>query len=79
MEKKKLLLSGIKVQSFVTALSDGDKKTVVAGANTDNPFCRTQVAACVTLAAVPVCVPSISCGSPMSDCPPPLDTNLQCI
>lgn len=53
--KKKLKLTGLNVQSFVTALSDSEKQTVNGGGNTNNPVCNTLVAGCLNTHAPNLC------------------------
>ena len=49
--KKKLSLTAIKVQSFVTELDKSEAQTVQGGTgNSFNPVCQSQVAACQTAA-----------------------------
>jgi hypothetical protein len=85
MKNKKLKLSDLKVQSFVTALNENEKGTIAGGAGqsdnpacfSNNPICASANPACNTNPAF--CLPPFSCGRPDSLCPPPLDTNLQCL
>lgn len=81
MLKKKLSLSDIKVKSFITSIDESDRGTIAGGAGrSDNPACLTAVAACnAGHSNNPFCPPPFSCGRPDSLCPPPLDTELQCI
>jgi len=62
---KKLKLNNLKVQSFVTELSNTDAKTVQGGGNTDNPQCLSEVPAC-QFTGTPACaatvVPNCSLG-----------------
>jgi hypothetical protein len=53
MEKKKLKIQDLKVQSFVTALDNHDKQTVMGGNQTNGAVCDTKVAGCQnTVAAI---------------------------
>lgn len=76
MEKKKLNLSDLKVQSFVTSLNNSAQKTIQGGTGqTVNPACATLVAGCQSQAAIcqsqgagcssggPICYPE--CTMPM--------------
>ena len=47
MEKKKLKLSELRVQSFVTKLDNTESGTVKGGGQSDNPACNSEVAACI--------------------------------
>lgn len=69
MEKQKLSLNSIKVQSFVTALDASEAKTVQGGQQTFNPVCLSEVPACQTAACsiVNICItPPVS--SPGNAC-----------
>jgi hypothetical protein len=75
--KKKLNLTAIKVQSFVTELDKTEAQTVQGGQNTNNPVCNTEVAACNNTHAGPVCPDTIlACSIGIActyiNCPPPL-------
>ncbi|MCW3104369.1 MAG: hypothetical protein JWO09_2809 [Bacteroidetes bacterium] len=63
--KKKLKLSNLKVQSFVTQLNIDDSKTVKGGDRSATPECATEVAAC-QFTGTPACagshVPNCSLG-----------------
>jgi hypothetical protein len=65
MEKKKLKLSDLKIQSFVTELGNSDSKTILGGDQTDNPQCNSEVPAC-QFTGTPACagtrVPNCSLG-----------------
>lgn len=79
MKKKKLSLTDLEIKSFVTSLDKNEEATIAGGGNTDNPVCNSNVPACrMTIAEV--CIfPPFTCGQPQSLCPPPLDTEQQCV
>lgn len=48
MQKKKLKITDLKVNSFITALDKKDEGTVLGGVgNTMNPTCLSNVPACI--------------------------------
>lgn len=61
MEKKKLKLSYLKVQSFVTRLNEADARTIQGGGFTDGPQCTINPA-CVNTHAH-IC--NYTCGNPL--------------
>jgi hypothetical protein len=68
--KKKLNITAIKVQSFVTELNNAEAQTVQGGTgNSFNPVCESQVAACQTAA----CSVVVAC------IPPPPPPTLRCV
>lgn len=78
--KKKLKLNDLKVQSFVTSLSNTEKATVAGGQNSVNPACNTEVNACQQTIAQ-LCIGS--CGfipqGPQSTCPIFLTEDAECL
>jgi hypothetical protein len=77
MKNKKLKLSDLKVQSFITALDNNEKQTIAGGDNTNNPVCNTEVAACIRTNAHAVCADtildcSIGIACTYINCPSPL-------
>lgn len=55
MKKKKLKLSDLTVQSFVTEMNEGEKNTIAGGHHSNNPSCHSDVPACQNTVAN-VCV-----------------------
>jgi hypothetical protein len=77
MEKKRLKLSQLKVQSFVTKLENNESRTVQGGAQSDNPACNSEVAACINTqaylcpinpSAYDACPTVFSCGACTHTC-----------